>query len=155
MVPIAGKRKANGFTLIELVITVAVAVVLATVAVPGFQGLVMNNRQVADFNEILAGINYGRSEAVKRRQPVSIAITDNGGVWRLEVLHSGNVIREIVARHDRTSVTGKSIQFNSLGRRSFCLDESGSFDDECAITVGDGFGDIIIHPSGRIERRPN
>lgn len=141
-------KKLSGFTLIELLVTIAVALILATVAVPGFQSLVTTNRQAADFNEILTGLTYARSEAVKRRQEVSAVITDTGGVWRLEVKHGDDVIREMEARHDRVAVTPNKISFNSLGRRSGC-----SLDDEgrCVVTVGEEGNEITVNPSGRIE----
>jgi type IV fimbrial biogenesis protein FimT len=143
-----GMKQPSGFTLIELLVTIAVAVILATVAVPGFQNLVGINRQAADFNEILTGLNYARSEAVKRRQEVSVVITYAGGTWRLEVQHEGVVIREMEARHDRVSVSPNTISFNSLGRRSACNN------NDCVVTVGDGPNEIAINPSGRIEKRP-
>ena len=150
-------KKLSGFTLIELLVTIAVAVILATVAVPGFQSLVTTNRQAADFNEILTGLTYARSEAVKRRQEVSAVITDTDGVWKLEVKHDvhddDDVIREMEARHDKVAVFPhpNKITFNSLGRRSGCEKTS---DEQCVITVGDGPNEIVVNPSGRIEKRP-
>lgn len=148
-------KKLSGFTLIELLVTIAVAVILATVAVPGFQSLVTTNRQAADFNEILTGLTYARSEAVKRRQEVSVVITDTDGVWKLEVKHDvhddDDVIREMEARHDRVAVSPNTISFNSLGRRSVCETTSN---DQCVVTVGDGPNEIVVNPSGRIEKRP-
>jgi type IV fimbrial biogenesis protein FimT len=149
----AGNRlkQQSGFTLIELLVTIAVAVILATVAVPGFQSMVASNREAADYNEILTGLIYARSEAVKRRQEVSAVITSAGGVWRLEVQHGGDVIRVMEARHNRVAVSPNTISFNSLGRRSGCnLNE----DDECVVAVGSGPNEIAVNLSGRIEKRP-
>ena len=85
---IASGRPARqaGLTLIELLVTLAIIVIMATVAVPGFQSLIASSRLTADHNELLAGLNLARSEAVKRREEVTAVITrlgDSG--WRLEI----------------------------------------------------------------------
>lgn len=155
---VAGKvfKRERGFTLIELLVTIAVAVILATVAVPGFQNLVAENRRAADFNEILTGLTYARSEAVKRRQEVSAVITSNGGVWRLDVQHDGDVIKEMEARHDRTAVTPapNTVSFNSLGRRTACVESDVEGLSKCVINISNASGDrkVEVHLSGRIER---
>lgn len=65
-------RHENGFTLIELLVVLAVAAVLLTIGVPSLRTLMQNSRLVTEVNGIVAHINLARSEAVKRRVPVSI-----------------------------------------------------------------------------------
>ncbi|MEQ6889689.1 GspH/FimT family pseudopilin [Halomonas sp. CS7] len=82
----AGNNKHSGFTLIELLVTIAVAVILATIAVPSFQSMIATNRLAADYNAMLAGLNYARSEAVAHREKVTAVLSQVvGGGWRLEV----------------------------------------------------------------------
>ncbi|WP_404299046.1 GspH/FimT family pseudopilin [Halomonas sp.] len=143
--------RARGFTLIELLVTVAVMVILATVAVPGFQNLLQTNRQTADFNDILSGLHYARSEAVKRREPVSAAVTfDTAEGWQVNVTRAEGggtlLLRQIKARDNNISVTPNTIVFNSLGRRHTCDTDP----DTCLITVAGN--DIIVDPSGHIGR---
>lgn len=87
MKPTAGNdKKRAGFTLIELLVTLAVAVILATVAVPSFQSMIATNRLAADYNAMLAGLNFARSEAVAQREKVTAVLTQvAGGGWKLEV----------------------------------------------------------------------
>ena len=59
-------EKARGFTLFELMITVAVAGVILTVGVPNFVGFMANNRAVNDTNDFVTSLNLGRSEAIRR-----------------------------------------------------------------------------------------
>ena len=61
-----------GFTLIELIVTVALAAILLTIGVPSFQEMMRNNRAATHANEILTGLNFARSEAGKRGRDVSI-----------------------------------------------------------------------------------
>ncbi len=55
----------RGFTLIELVVTLSVAAILATIAVPNFETAIQNNRQVAQINALVEALSLARSTAVK------------------------------------------------------------------------------------------
>lgn len=55
-----------GFTLIELMVVVALAAIMMTLAVPSFQNMIANNRITSHTNELVMAINMARSEAVKR-----------------------------------------------------------------------------------------
>lgn len=56
----------KGFTLIELMVTMSIAAILLTVAVPSFQTTIANNRLATQTNNLVTDINIARSEAVKR-----------------------------------------------------------------------------------------
>ena len=43
----------KGFTLIELLITLVIAAILVTIAVPNFSGLVQNNRLITQTNSLI------------------------------------------------------------------------------------------------------
>ena len=59
-------RMASGFSLVELMITLAIAVILLAVAVPSYQSLILDGRQNAIANELVLALTYAKSEAVKR-----------------------------------------------------------------------------------------
>ena len=52
------KQVQKGFTLIELMIVVTLVAIIATVAVPSFQGLVESNRQKSTTNSVLGLLNF-------------------------------------------------------------------------------------------------
>lgn len=78
-------RKAAGFTLIELIVTLTVAGILVSIAIPDFKTTIDNNRQISELNTLLSGMVYARSEAVKRNVDVVICSTSDqktcSGTW--------------------------------------------------------------------------
>ena len=71
------RNKSLGFTLIEFVISVAVAGVLTTVAVPSFTSFIQNNRLVSNANDFISSINLARSEAIKRSKMIVLCKSAN------------------------------------------------------------------------------
>ncbi len=61
-----------GFTLIELMVTLAIAAILMMVAVPSFTAFQRNAELTATANTFLAAINSARSEAMKRNLPAVV-----------------------------------------------------------------------------------
>ncbi len=94
MVQTAGNSRHSGFTLIELLITIALAVILVTLAVPGFQGTMARSQLAGDFNQILTGVHFARSEAARQRGDVTVVLTSGAGGsgWSLEVWQGDGAI---------------------------------------------------------------
>lgn len=65
-------KRAYGFTLIELMFTIVVAVVLLSIGVPSFQIMMANNRATTQANALFSALNYARSEAVGRATTVTV-----------------------------------------------------------------------------------
>jgi type IV fimbrial biogenesis protein FimT len=65
-------KRSRGFTLVELMITLALAAIILSLAVPGFQDIIRNNRAATQSNELVAALSLARSEAVKRGARVSL-----------------------------------------------------------------------------------
>jgi len=73
----ASVRAQRGFTLTELMVTVAVAGVLAMMAVPNMRSFVQNNRLSSASNDLLRSFNLARTEAIKHQTNVVVcAVAD-------------------------------------------------------------------------------
>jgi prepilin-type N-terminal cleavage/methylation domain-containing protein len=72
-------RLLSGFTLVELMITVAIAAILITVAAPSFTGLLSSNSAKSAAERFANTSAYARSEAVTRSAKVTICsrLTDS------------------------------------------------------------------------------
>jgi len=73
-----------GFTLIELMVSLAVAAVLIGIAMPAFNDLVRQRAMTSRINDMVLAISYARSEAVRQGATVSIQAVDaseGGNEW--------------------------------------------------------------------------
>jgi type IV fimbrial biogenesis protein FimT len=68
----------RGFTLVEMMVTVAVLAVVITVAVPSFASLIASNRLSAEANDSLSAFYLARAEAIKLNQTVRLCHSADG-----------------------------------------------------------------------------
>lgn len=58
----------NGFSLIELMATVAIVAIVVAIGTPSFVGAIKNNRLTGQLNSLIGALSYARSEAAKQGQ---------------------------------------------------------------------------------------
>ncbi len=68
----------QGFTLIELIITLVFAGIILAIAVPSFNTMIRNNRLSSEANNLVAALNLARSEAVTRGDRVTVCRSLDG-----------------------------------------------------------------------------
>ncbi len=102
MTPIARPTASLGFTLLELMTTIAVAGILLAIAIPSFQTMTYNSRLTAQVNDMVSAMNIARSEAIKRNGTISFCraadatttdcVTDAGNWTNWIVRTSGGTV---------------------------------------------------------------
>jgi type IV fimbrial biogenesis protein FimT len=82
----------RGFTMIEMVIVMAIAGVLIAIGVPSFNDLVLSTRVKNATSDIYGSLILARSEAIKRNADVTVSPV--GGTWATgwTVVASGTTI---------------------------------------------------------------
>jgi prepilin-type N-terminal cleavage/methylation domain-containing protein len=84
----------NGFTLVEMMVVVAIVAVLTMIAIPSFRSLIRSLRASSEANAVVSAIRFMRAEAMKRGTTVSLtppagqASLSNG--WVIFVDAAGN-----------------------------------------------------------------
>ena len=68
----------RGFTLVELMVTIAVAAILLSIAAPAMQTLLQDDRQSTQANTLWMSLNLARSEARKQDVSVSVCPSNDG-----------------------------------------------------------------------------
>lgn len=67
----------GGYNLLELMMTLIVAGIVLGVGVPSFSEFMATNRMVSATNDMVTSIHFARTEAVKRRLPVTLCASSN------------------------------------------------------------------------------
>lgn len=69
---------ARGFTLLELLVTIAIGVLVIGWAVPSFFHLVRDARRTASVNDFVTAVHFARSEAIKRARRIVLCRSGDG-----------------------------------------------------------------------------
>jgi type IV fimbrial biogenesis protein FimT len=68
----------QGFSLLELMITITIMAILLVIAVPSFRDVIHRNQVSSASNAVLASMAYARAEAINRGQLVSMCPSATG-----------------------------------------------------------------------------
>ena len=72
------RQNTAGFTLLELMIVLAIGALIMTMAVPSFRDSINNQRLVTATNELVMSLTLAKSEAIKRVVYVTVCKSNDG-----------------------------------------------------------------------------
>ena len=71
-------KKNSGFTLLELIMVLALVAIVMTFAIPAMQTFTLNDRLTTNINVLIGHLAYARSESLTRSSQVVICTSDDG-----------------------------------------------------------------------------
>lgn len=116
------KRKLGGFTLIELMVVVALAAIMASLAAPSFRSFVSGQRIKTAASDFVMAAIFARSEAIKRNADVTITpVTSSATGWKDGwTVAAGTTQLSQQQAYNGVTFSGpaSAITYNSTGRLS-------------------------------------
>lgn len=121
--------KAEGFTIIEIMVGVVVLGIVLSVAVPNFTRFIQTNNLIAEANSMLSGLNLARSEAIKQNTSTLFCHSSDGETcssapttgWEGYIVRTINDAEPILSQRFNNTMTIKAdvaianSQFNGEG----------------------------------------
>lgn len=120
--PTSRRSSVAGFTLIELMVTLAIAVILASIAAPSFQNMLASQRVRAATSDLITHLMLARSEAIKQNR--SITLLSNAGEeawqggWRIFPANAAAALVKVQSAYASIVITAavESVTYNRDGR---------------------------------------
>ncbi|GLQ94627.1 GspH/FimT family pseudopilin [Dyella acidisoli] len=169
------RRCSKGFTVLELMITLSVAIILLAIAIPNLRAFVLNSRRDSAVDGLVASLNYARTQAIDLDQSTFLC-AGTGGVgtvggacasggswatgWQLIAIPQGSTTAQVLATHSLTSsntipdvkAVGGNVYFQFKGNGTVTM-ATGSSE---VITVCDSRGTslargVVINAAGFIQ----
>ena len=118
----------RGFTILELMVALAIAALLLTIGMPSFTTFVRNSEIRSTAESISNGLRVARTEATRLNKPVSFTLVGGGNPgWSINEFDGATLVLPPIQQYAKleagksatavtTPATAVSVTFNGLGR---------------------------------------
>jgi type IV fimbrial biogenesis protein FimT len=141
--------RSDGFTLTELVVSIAIVAIMLAIGIPALRDLVVSQRVRGAANDLYSDLTYARAEAIKRNAQVRLvrASSSWSNGWSIQV--GGEALRSQSNLPDVAYVgsADSSVTYNPDGRTTFS--GATSFNFSAAGGGAVSMRCVVITPSGR------
>ncbi|MBT8122780.1 MAG: GspH/FimT family protein [Gammaproteobacteria bacterium] len=165
-------KTSQGFTLVELLVTLLVATLLLTLGVPAMRDFVLDGRIVAATNNFVTSVNLARATAIKQQRNAQICVsttwnnspptctngtnwTDGWVVWVDQdadtVLDANEVLRVSETQTGGTSLVGAASTLFQYDPTGFV--NAGDTVDICDGRAGETGRRVTVAATGRVNMR--
>ncbi len=112
-----GRRSQRGFSLTEVVVTLSVAAILTTVAVPSFNGIIANQRAKTLASSLYATLSKTRAEALTLNGNVTLQPKAGGWASGWQMLDPNNNVLDDFTTASGVTIAGPAaVTYRSSGR---------------------------------------
>jgi type IV fimbrial biogenesis protein FimT len=140
-----GKQAEGGFTLIEVMIVVALLGILAVIAAPSLQQWIARQQLRQATTELAGNLNLARTAAMSRGTGIAVTTAMNGGKATLTF---GGVFKPVELDEKITNITATTIGFSPFGLRT----GGGATNTLITLTPSSGIDtySVAVTPAGKI-----
>lgn len=150
-----------GFTVMELIIVMALMAILAAVGAPSLMSTLRNNESITQVNDFIAALHLARSTAVTQRKPVTVCASNDGATctgttnWASGyiVLNGANVIRAHTVFDGgptfQDAASAHTFTFNGYGEASSALQFTHT-PANCTAGAGTSKRTVSVEVTGRV-----
>jgi len=121
-------RVLKGFSLVELMVTLTIGAVVLAIGVPALGDMYRNNAVRSKANEVLALLQFCRSEAIKQQANLLFSVSDTANGWQVVISRQADASQIRVAQMTEA-------ELSAGGTASFTFDNRGRVNAAGCISV--------------------
>ena len=106
---------ARGFTLLELLVVIAVAAILASIALPNFSSQIASSHAQSLMNQFASDVSWTRSKAVASDETMTLTFNNPACAWQTTDANGATVAAHSMTSNELASGNYSQVQCSSGG----------------------------------------